>query len=134
MQGRIDFNIQKKSDISTSFRVEKVKKDFDLQADKIEETFEGCIELPDEWQIGVIVGGSGTGKTTIARQVFSDALIEECKHESNCVIDDMPKESTIDEISNMFFSVGFASVPSWLKPYNVLSNGEKMRVDLASAL
>lgn len=34
----------------------------------------------------------------------------------------------------MFYSVGFGSVPSWLKPYNVLSNGEKMRVDLARAL
>ncbi len=34
----------------------------------------------------------------------------------------------------MFYSVGFGSVPSWLKPYKVLSNGEKMRVDLARAL
>ncbi|HFX5496015.1 TPA: hypothetical protein ACIE1N_000425 [Streptococcus pyogenes] len=31
----------------------------------------------------------------------------------------------------MFYAVGFGSVPSWLKPYHVLSNGEKMRVDLA---
>ena len=31
-------------------------------------------------------------------------------------------------------SVGFASPPSWLKPYSVLSNGEKMRCDLARAI
>jgi ABC-type ATPase with predicted acetyltransferase domain len=30
--------------------------------------------------------------------------------------------------------VGFATVWSWLKPYHVLSNGEKMRVDLARAI
>jgi len=34
----------------------------------------------------------------------------------------------------MFTAVGFSSPPSWLKPYAVLSNGEKMRVDLARAL
>jgi ABC-type ATPase with predicted acetyltransferase domain len=40
----------------------------------------------------------------------------------------------MNEISKMFVSVGFGSVPSWLKPYSVLSNGEKMRVSLAYAL
>lgn len=34
----------------------------------------------------------------------------------------------------MFYSVGFGSVPSWLKPYSVLSNGEKVRADLARAM
>jgi len=38
------------------------------------------------------------------------------------------------EITKMFTSVGFSSPPSWLKPYDVLSNGEKMRVDLANCL
>ena len=46
----------------------------------------------------------------------------------------MPKNVSVEDIEKMFYSVGFGSVPSWLKPYNVLSNGEKMRVDLARAL
>lgn len=46
----------------------------------------------------------------------------------------MPQSKTIEEIEKMFYTVGFGSVPSWLKPYKVLSNGEKMRVDLARAL
>ena len=45
----------------------------------------------------------------------------------------MPNAS-VNEITRMFYAVGFGSVPSWLKPYSVLSNGEKMRVDLARAL
>lgn len=45
----------------------------------------------------------------------------------------MPKCSMKD-IEKMFYAVGFGSVPSWLKPYSVLSNGEKMRVDLARAM
>ena len=43
----------------------------------------------------------------------------------------MPKHCTINEITNTFNSVGLGSVTSWLKPYHVLSNGEKMRVNLA---
>lgn len=41
---------------------------------------------------------------------------------------------TVADIEKMFYSVGFGSVPSWLKPYSVLSTGEKMRVDLARAM
>jgi ABC-type ATPase with predicted acetyltransferase domain len=46
----------------------------------------------------------------------------------------MPQNIETKDIEKMFYSVGFGSVPSWLKPYKVLSNGEKMRVDLARAL
>jgi ABC-type ATPase with predicted acetyltransferase domain len=34
----------------------------------------------------------------------------------------------------MLCSVGFASPPDWLKSYHCLSQGEKMRVDVARAL
>ena len=46
----------------------------------------------------------------------------------------MPKGVSVDEIEKAFYAVGLGSVPSWLKPYSVLSNGEKMRVDLAYAM
>ena len=36
-----------------------------------------------------------------------------------------------DEAINKLGSVGLNSVPSWYKPYHVLSNGEKFRADLA---
>ena len=50
------------------------------------------------------------------------------------IIDEMPKGVSVDDIEKMFYAVGLGSVPSWLKPYSVLSNGEKMRVDLAYAM
>ena len=46
----------------------------------------------------------------------------------------MPKDKSIKDITKAFTSVGFASPPSWLKPYSVLSNGEKMRCDLANCI
>ncbi len=36
-----------------------------------------------------------------------------------------------DEAINLLTAVGLNSVPSWYKPYSVLSNGEKFRADLA---
>lgn len=128
------FNIIKKNEIEKTFRVAKVMADFDVKLEHCNEKFSGKIELPEEWNIGLIVGGSGTGKTTIANELFKKEIINGFNYNNKSVIDDMPKEIKTEEIEKMFYSVGFGSVPSWLKPYNVLSNGEKMRVDLARAL
>lgn len=127
------FDIVKKANIDKTFRVSQIMGDFDVQINHANEHFVGDIELPDEWNIGVIVGGSGTGKTTIARALFGNSIIEGFEYKHKSVVDDMPSKP-MTEIEKMFYAVGFGSVPSWLKPYSVLSNGEKMRVDLARAL
>lgn len=127
------FDIVKKNDPSKSFRVQKIKADFDVKDEHSCERFVGKIETPEKWNIGLIVGGSGTGKTTIAREIFGEEMVGRYEYIGKSVIDDMPDRS-VDDITKMFYAVGFGSVPSWLKPYDVLSNGEKMRVDLARAL
>ena len=128
------FDIVKKNNPDVTFRVSKIQADFDVKLEHSCERFVGNIILPEEWQIGVIVGPSGTGKSTIANCLFEDQLIKSFEYTAKSVIDDMPKSASVDEIAKMFYTVGFGSVPSWLKPYHVLSNGEKMRVDLARAL
>ena len=133
MQNKLEFNITRKSDINETFRVKKILGQFDLKIEHSNEHFTGKIELPEKWNIGVIVGPSGTGKTTIAKELFGDKFLEN-NYTHKSVIDDMPENKTIDEIGRMFYAVGFGSTPSWIKPYSVLSNGEKMRVDLANAM
>ena len=128
------FNIVKKNTPDLTFRVSKIQSDFDVKLEHSNEHFVGKIDFPENWQIGVIVGASGTGKSTIAKELFDENLIKNFEYKSKSVVDDMPKNVSIDDITKMFYSVGFGSVPSWLKPYSVLSNGEKMRVDLARAL
>ena len=128
------FSIVKKTKPKKTFRVASVMGTFDLQSESIVEKFNGEIKMPDEWQVGLIVGNSGTGKTTIAKHLFKDSYITSFNYEAETILDDMPKECSVEEISKTFNSVGFSSPPSWLKPYSVLSNGEKMRVDLARAM
>lgn len=134
MQSDLEFDFEKKSEIEETFRVQKVRSAFDYQQKESVEQFKGKIVFPKKWQIGAIVGASGTGKTTIANKIFKDELSQKLVYKSKSVIDDMPKDCSVDEITKMFYAVGFGSVPSWLKPFSVLSNGEKMRVELANRL
>jgi ABC-type ATPase with predicted acetyltransferase domain len=102
---------------------------------KLEKRFVGSLPIEDfEWQIGVIVGRSGSGKTSIAKQLFPEAYVRGFEYKSKCVLDDFPEEFETSEITRMLCSVGFASSPDWLKSYDCLSQGEKMRVDIARAL
>ena len=71
---------------------------------------------------------------SIAKELFADSYWNKSDHRSSSVLDDFTKELSVDEITKTFNNVGFSSPPSWLKPYAVLSNGEKMRVDLAEAI
>ena len=129
------FDIVKKSNPDKTFRVSAVLSAFDLDIEKVREQFTGNIDIESkEWNVGLIVGGSGTGKSTIAREVFGDNYIHGYDYKAKSVIDDMPEGKSIKDITKAFTSVGFASPPSWLKPYAVLSNGERMRCDLARAI
>lgn len=127
------FDIVKQNTPEKTFRVSKIQADFDVKFEHSCERFVGDLQFPENWQIGVIVGNSGTGKTTIAKELFGNCYIKQFEYTHKSVIDDMPK-CEMEQIEKMFYSVGFGSVPSWLKPYSVLSNGEKMRVDLARAM
>lgn len=82
--------------------------------------------LPKKFKLGVIVGGSGSGKSTMLKRfgIEEDPIWDPNKS----IISHF--ESPEDGI-NRLSSVGFNSIPSWYKSYTVLSNGEKFRADLA---
>lgn len=130
------FNIIKTSTVADTFRTKSVIGQFDLQINgEINEQFVGNIAIENtQWQVGIIVGASGSGKTTIAKQIFGEYYSNDFTYGNKAVIDEMPDGLTVEQITSMFNSVGFATVWSWLKPYHVLSNGERMRVDLARAI
>jgi ABC-type ATPase with predicted acetyltransferase domain len=129
------FNIVKRIVPSNTFRTASIISKFDLNDTNYEERFIGDIEIDyDTWNIGLIYGNSGTGKTVIAKEIFSKDYIDKQVYKSNSVIDDFQENINVDDIIKMFCSCGFSSPTSWLKPYSVLSGGEQMRVDLSRAL
>lgn len=132
----MNFKIVRECKAKPSFRVSSLIGKYDLTNADIRETFEGSLDIEEiDWQIGVIFGRSGTGKTQIARELWpKEYEAENFFVHKDTVLEDMPQGKTIDEIGNVFNSVGFSSVKSWLKPYTVLSEGEKMRARLARTI
>lgn len=81
-----------------------------------------------DWNIGVIYGGSGTGKTTLLKQ-FGDLSASEFDHDKS-LISNFDWMEPIDA-ARLLSSIGLSSVPTWLRPFHTLSNGEQYRAELA---
>ena len=81
-----------------------------------------------EWNIGVILGGSGSGKTTILKKMgdVKKVIFDIEKPLISNFNWLEPKEATL-----VLTSMGLSSVPTWLRPFNTLSNGEQYRATLA---
>ncbi|WP_321914830.1 GNAT family N-acetyltransferase [Paraburkholderia sp. J11-2] len=118
-----------------SYRAARVKSLFNVESGA---TFDLEAELridDDRWSIGVIVGPSGSGKSSIGRQL--GACYEPKWPEDVPIIDaigdsgDSGAGRPFDEVAGALSAVGLGSVPAWLRPYRVLSNGERFRATLA---
>ena len=85
--------------------------------------------MPENFQIGLIVGASGSGKSSILKTIGTPKEVTWNPDKAVCSHFGSAKEAQ-DKLG----AVGLNSVPSWLKPYHVLSMGEKFRADLARSL
>ncbi|MDR3015172.1 MAG: GNAT family N-acetyltransferase [Delftia acidovorans] len=84
------------------------------------------------WQLGVIVGPSGSGKTSLGRALWgADAVYAPAWPAHKPIIDAITPHGGFDGVTAALSSVGLGSVPTWLRPFNVLSNGEQFRANLA---
>ncbi len=83
-------------------------------------------DIPSDYQIGLIVGPSGSGKSTILSEI---GKVE--PPDWNPELSVASHFKTADEAQKRLSGVGFNSIPSWLRPYHVLSAGEKFRADTA---
>jgi hypothetical protein len=131
-------HIVRRTKVHSSFRVDQVRGMFDVPH-KEEVVTEWDVDLPiDEksWLIGAIIGASGSGKTTIATELFkSDYLHTSFDwHSTKSILDGFAEEHLTKDVVEMLSSVGLSSPPHWLKPFGHLSNGQKFRVELARLL
>lgn len=115
-----------------SYRAARVKSLFNVDSGA---NFSLAATLPiddSDWRIGVVVGPSGSGKSSIGRALFGDGAIYSPRWPSDQpIIDGIAPASSFDDVTAALASVGLGSVPAWLRPYQVLSNGEQFRANLA---
>ena len=83
------------------------------------------------WNILLICGNSGSGKSTILKEIGDIVPIEyDYKKAVISQFQDLSEEDACDLLS----SVGLSSVPTWLRKPQELSNGERARLDLCKAI
>mmetsp|Transcript_6837 Transcript_6837/g.17052 ORF Transcript_6837/g.17052 Transcript_6837/m.17052 type:complete len:799 (-) Transcript_6837:42-2438(-) len=87
--------------------------------------------LMGDFGIGLILGRSGAGKSTVLRRYFGAVRPKPTWCQEHSVVShfETPREG-----SDALQGVGLNSVPAWLRPYEVLSTGERARADLARRL
>lgn len=130
-------DIVRSSDIVRSARVVQLEGLFDVPPAKRSEK-RWTVNLPiteREWRVGLIVGASGSGKSTVARELFGNHMVSGYDWPADrSIVDAFPASLGIKEITGLLSSVGFSSPPSWLRPFCVLSNGEQFRATMARAM
>lgn len=97
------------------------------------------IDREEDWSIGVIVGPSGSGKTSIAQALGEHGWLEWVAEWPDGVpiiskLSSAQEEDGYAKATASLAAVGLGSVPSWLRPASVLSNGERFRADMAKLL
>ena len=123
--------IKLKSNIINDDYTNYVYEAFDIQ-DKEETEVEVSFNLTEaknfDWNIGVIYGSSGSGKTTILKRM-GELSKSNFDYEKPLISNFdwlEPKDATL-----LLTSMGLSSVPTWLRPFHLLSNGEQYRAELA---
>ena len=122
-----DFNSYRAARVKSLFNAESGC-NFDLAVDA---------DLDFDWQIGAVVGPSGSGKTSIGRQLFGGGRVydyTEGWHPDRPIIDDISPDGDFNQVCDVLSAVGLGSVPAWLRPFRVLSNGEQFRAGMAKMI
>ena len=83
------------------------------------------------WNIMLICGKSGSGKSTILREIGNVKPIE---YDYNKAVISQFDGYTEEEVCDLLSGVGLSSVPTWLRKPQELSNGERARLDLCKAI
>jgi ABC-type lipoprotein export system ATPase subunit/GNAT superfamily N-acetyltransferase len=124
--------IELKSTIIRDEFVDFVVENYDIQnANESITRIENNIKLPEQWNIGVIYGGSGTGKSTLLKTF---GQLHEIEFDRELPLISNFNFVTPQQACELLTSIGLASVPAWLRPFGTLSNGEQDRAKLAMAI
>jgi len=120
------------SPVTDSFRCTKAANSLDIdQTKKSVHHFKVAADIQSPFNIGLIVGASGSGKTTIAKHIYGEDCFKEILDISKPVIDQFPELMSYEDCAAMLCGVGLTSVPCWIRPAYTLSNGQRARAECA---
>ena len=123
--------IELKSQIINDEYTEYIYDSFDIQ-NKVETSVTIDFDLSEakkfNWNIGVIYGSSGCGKTSILRRMGD---LSHSNFDANKPLISNFNWLTPKEATFLLTSMGLSSVPTWLRPFHLLSNGEQYRAEVA---
>lgn len=119
-----------------SYRAARVKSLFNAESGC---NFDLVADLPIDdggWKVGLIVGPSGSGKTSMGRKIFGEGAFYDPDDwpADKPIVDAIAPGGDFNAVTAALANVGLGSVPTWLRPYPVLSNGEKFRANLARVI
>ena len=130
-------NVHNRCSDFNSYRASRVKSLFNAESGC---NFDLTAELPADdlnWRIGLIIGPSGSGKSSIGRQFWSGVDIADLSDnwpEDAPVIDAIAPDGDFNTVTGALAAVGLGDVPAWLRPFHVLSVGEKFRAGVARVI
>lgn len=102
---------------------------FDLDPERVSEfyPFEPPAELPSDFGLGLVVGASGSGKSTFL-DTFGGPSPTPVWNPTQAIVSHFRDPA---DAQDRLYAVGLNSVPVWRQPYHTLSNGQRFRADLA---
>ena len=115
-----------------NFFTEKAANSMDLDIEK-KLTHKMSIEFDkkQDFKIGLIVGNSGSGKTTLAKKIFGNKALDIQVDQNKELINLFDKKYTYEQRVSFLTAAGLNSLPCWLKPLKILSNGQRARAEIA---
>ena len=126
MQGDLKtYKVKLQCDSWDTFRCTKAAQSLDINvAEKLKHEMQIEADLESPFSIGMIVGNSGSGKTSLATQIYGHEVFKERLDLLQPVIEQSPSSMSYEDCSDILNGIGLTSVPCWIRPAATLSNGQ----------
>lgn len=130
--------IRHRTELSTSYRAARVASRLDdgrRASLEREIVFEEPPGLEEDWRVGLIVGASGSGKSSVLKTLYGgETDASSARRWGDGAVVDEFADCDFDRLESALAAVGFGSPVRQLQRFSALSAGERFRCQLARTL